>query len=176
MLCSQAEQSFRRGLNLRFRDPGCRAARISSPKSARRQARGLSEWLGRRSGESHGEAERSTYSPASRPQDHASIIVNVHSQMWNAASLRSWLTTVTPTDFAGLTKAALAYAPSATAHTGLPKSPSHGFAQRSSSTASSSLVRNGDGDQVAEAGRRSPAREELVLPSLPPTGASTKLQ
>jgi hypothetical protein len=40
--------------------PGRRNARISSPSSARRHARRLSAWLGLRSGESHGESERST--------------------------------------------------------------------------------------------------------------------
>jgi hypothetical protein len=42
--------------------PGRRAARISWPSSARRQARRLSAWLGRRRGESHGDSERSTRS------------------------------------------------------------------------------------------------------------------
>ena len=43
----------------------------------------------------------------------------------------------------GLRNGALAYAPSATTHTGLPRNPSHDTAHRISSTASSNLVRNG---------------------------------
>src|SRR4029077_18093567 len=52
--------------------------------SARRHTRRLSAWLGRRKGESHGEFERSTNSSAFRNQAHASVIVNVHRQMWKA--------------------------------------------------------------------------------------------
>src|SRR5207342_2171527 len=39
---------------------------------------------GRRNGESHGEFERSTSSSADRDHAHASVIVNVHRQTWNA--------------------------------------------------------------------------------------------
>jgi hypothetical protein len=53
MLCCQVEQPFGRGLNFRFSEPGRATARISSPSCARRHARCLSEWLGRRHGESH---------------------------------------------------------------------------------------------------------------------------
>src|SRR5687767_10170090 len=60
----------------------------------------------------------------------------------NAASLRSRLTTVTPRPRIGLRNGALAYAPSATTHTGLPRNPSHVTAHRIRSAASSSLVRN----------------------------------
>src|SRR5262245_4892694 len=61
----------------------------------------------------------------------------------SAASRRSRLTTVTPSDRTGFRNAALAYAPSATTHSALPQWPSHRAAQRSRSTANSSLVRNG---------------------------------
>src|SRR5437764_651608 len=60
----------------------------------------------------------------------------------NAASLLSRLTPVTASAGMGLRRAALAYAPSATPHRGFFHPPSHDFAQRSSSTANSSLVRN----------------------------------
>jgi hypothetical protein len=36
---------------------------------------------------SHGEAERSTNSSSFRPQAHASVIVYVHKQKWNAPML-----------------------------------------------------------------------------------------
>ncbi len=54
----------------------------------------MSAWLGRRSDESQGESERSTSSADGRVHAHASVMVNVHRQTWNAPTLahtkRTW--------------------------------------------------------------------------------------
>ena len=84
--CGQVEQPFGGGLDFRARSaPGRRTARISSPSSSRRHARRLSAWLGRRGGvvPRRGRAGPPARPPV-RPQAHASVIVNVHRQTWNA--------------------------------------------------------------------------------------------
>ena len=83
----------------------------------------------------------SGHDPQRIPYDPSASLPEQVAQSF-AASLRNLLTTVTPRAFIGLRNAALAYAPSATTHSGFAQCFKLETAQWSSSTASSSLVRN----------------------------------
>ncbi len=88
MLCSQAEQPSPAVAWISIRQRRGVQPRISPrASSSRRHARRLSAWLGRRDTLSHGEAERSTNPWSSRHHAHASVIVYVHRQAWNAPTL-----------------------------------------------------------------------------------------
>ena len=98
------------------------AVELERPRSSSRDA-GRLAWPAR-----CGSPRRSAACRAARPR-------GARARVHSAASLRSRLTTVIPSDIAGLRNGALAYAPSATTQSGLPRYFSHGVAHRSSSTA-----------------------------------------